>query len=270
MEVSTDTSKGRPLKGGGKMKNLKITGIYDNTATERLIPGWGLSLLLEISGHRILFDTGSDLMLLSHNLDELDIGAGDLDTVVLSHPHCDHVGGLSAVLRENADLNVYITSSFPESLKEKVKSYGAVLVDESEPIQPCPGAITTGELKGGYRGLDLPEQGIILESDGGPVLISGCAHPGIVEMTKRAKEIVRGSPYLVLGGFHLGGKKEAEIEKVVEGLIDNSVENVAPTHCTGEKATEMIKSSYGDNFVDFEAGKRIDINGHLNLAALSG
>ncbi len=246
------------------MKNFKITGIYDNRAVENLIPGWGLSFLLENSDHRILFDTGADLKILSSNLSELGIDPESFDAIVLSHPHCDHTGGLSAVLRKNSELKVYMTESFPKSLKASVEDYGAKLEAKLDPVEPSEAVITTGEMITDCHGTELPEQGLILRTKKRPLLMCGCAHPGVVKMVKRTKEITGDFPYLVIGGFHLSGKPKGEIEAVINDLIDNNVDSIAPTHCTGEKAIESFKKSFGDNFLELEAGRQIDLADHLN------
>mgnify|MGYP000409115374 CR=1 FL=1 len=246
------------------MKNFKITGIYDNIAVESLIPGWGLSIVIENSSSRILFDTGADLKILSNNLNRLGIEPESFNAIVLSHPHCDHTGGLSAVLRKNSDLKVYITEAFPESLKASVEDYGAKLDSTLDPVELSEGVITTGEMITDCHGADLPEQGLILRTKKGPLLICGCAHPGVVKMVKRTKRITGDFPYLVIGGFHLSGKTKGEIEAVVNDLIDNNVDKIAPTHCTGEKAIKLFKKSFGDNFLELEAGHQIDLPEHLN------
>ncbi|MCF7876205.1 MBL fold metallo-hydrolase [Candidatus Bipolaricaulota bacterium] len=246
------------------MISFKITGIYDNRAVESLIPGWGLSLVIENSNSRILFDTGADLKILSNNLNEIGIDPESFNAVVLSHPHCDHTGGLSTVLRKNSDLRVYMTESFPESLKSSVEDHGARLDSTLDPVEPTEGVITTGEMITDCNGTDLPEQGLILRTKRGPLLICGCAHPGVVKMVKRTKGITGDFPYLAIGGFHLSGKTKKEIEAVVNGLIDNNVDSIAPTHCTGEKATEMFKKSFGGNFFELEAGRQIDLSNCLD------
>lgn len=238
---------------------MKLTGVYDNTARRKeLRSGWGFSLLVETGSKRILFDTGADLAVLRHNLKELAIPPSSLDGIVLSHPHCDHVGGLSAVLKKNPDLTVVFTESFPASTNQKIESYGAKAVSSREPRELCENIWTTGELTVSYRNRELPEQGLILESSRGPVLVSGCAHPGITEMVLRVKEVTGIAPYLVIGGFHLGSKSTAELRRVVNEL-KGSVSQLAPTHCTGNEAIRYIRKVFGEDCLDFGAGAQIEI-----------
>ena len=234
---------------------MKLTGVYDNTVKrEGLVPGWGLSIFLELPEKNLLFDTGADLKVLENNMKELELAPSALDYVVLSHPHCDHVGGLSAILTENSDVEVFLTEEFPDSLKNKVENYGADPVIISEPREICDGVWSTGELFGSHKDQILPEQSLVLRSQRGPVVVSGCAHPGITEIVRRSKEITGKSPYLAVGGFHLGTKKEKEVVEIVEQLKGESVSRLAPTHCTGQKASNIIKDRYGENWLQFGAG----------------
>ena len=237
---------------------MKLTGIYDNRVSQKaLLPGWGFSLLVEVGQRNILFDTGADLNTLKNNMEKLNLDPVNLDGVVLSHPHCDHVGGLSYILKKNSDVKVFFTESFPDSLKGKIRSYGADPVTIKEPREIFEGIRSTGELIISYRGSNLPEQGLIADTSSGPVLVSGCAHPGITVMVKKAREISGCSPCLVIGGFHLGSKRREQIRKIIGELRKESVQRLAPTHCTGEKATGMLENEYGKDCLEFGAGANI-------------
>lgn len=239
---------------------MKLTGVYDNTVKkEGLIPGWGFSLFVSTEHEKLLFDVGADLTLLVRNLKELEISPSELDGIFLSHPHCDHVGGLSGVLRKNSNLTVFLGKSFPSSLKKSIKSYGADTKILTESREIFEGGWSTGERKGFHKEQEIPEQALVLNSSRGPVVISGCAHPGITKIVQQAKEMTGKSPYLVLGGFHLSSKKQGEVKDVVEKLQAESVNKLAPTHCTGDEATELINEIYGKDFVDFGAGSNITI-----------
>jgi 7,8-dihydropterin-6-yl-methyl-4-(beta-D-ribofuranosyl)aminobenzene 5'-phosphate synthase len=242
------------------MSEVRLIDIYDNVSLRQgVTPGWGFSALLSSPGFELLFDTGADVKILKDNMELLEVSPENLDGIFLSHPHCDHVGGLSSVLRESTDLKVYITSSFPRGIKDKIRNYGAELAELHEPERIFPGLSSTGEMKGNYRGNHLPEQSLILDTEEGPVVVSGCAHPGISKIVRKAKEISGEAPHLVAGGFHLGSSSEKKIRRVIKDFESCSVEKIAPTHCTGKKATRMMKDAYGDDCLEFGAGRILEV-----------
>jgi 7,8-dihydropterin-6-yl-methyl-4-(beta-D-ribofuranosyl)aminobenzene 5'-phosphate synthase len=117
------------------------------------------------------------------------------------------------------------------------------------------GIFTTGEL-----GRSIPEQALVISTDRGLVVITGCAHPGIVQMTAQAKMLFGDPVYLVLGGFHLGSKSDAEISAILAEFRRLGVERVAPCHCTGERAISRFAAEYGDDFVQAGVGRVITVN----------
>jgi 7,8-dihydropterin-6-yl-methyl-4-(beta-D-ribofuranosyl)aminobenzene 5'-phosphate synthase len=189
----------------------------------------------------VLFDTGGDGSILLSNMRALGLDPQDIDVIVLSHIHDDHTGGVQAVLDTGARPEVYIPATFPTRYKNELRQRVS-LHEVNEPVQIVPGVYTTGKL-----GLNIPEQGLVVKTCEGLVVITGCAHPGIVEMVRLAKEVGQDDVYLVMGGFHLGGAGASELQGVCGALRELGVRNVAPSHCTGEGATEMLASEFGEN-----------------------
>jgi 7,8-dihydropterin-6-yl-methyl-4-(beta-D-ribofuranosyl)aminobenzene 5'-phosphate synthase len=236
---------------------VSITITYDNNAyDDRLETAWGFSCVVQVAAESILFDTGGDGSMLLRNMEKLGLDPSQIDLVVLSHIHSDHAGGLESFLKQNSDVVVYVPASFPQSFKDGVTSYGARLEEVRDPRELLPGVHTTGELDGGIK-----EQSLVVETKQGLVVITGCAHPGVVNAVRKAKEITGGEVHLVLGGFHLGGASTAQIESVVESFVQMGVEKVAPCHCTGEKARSLFHQRYGDNYIESGVGKRIVVAG---------
>jgi len=172
--------------------------VYDNNPyDDHLRTAWGFSCLVRVGDKSILFDTGGDGSLLLDNMSKLQIDPGEVDVVLISHIHSDHVGGLAAFLAQNSDVTVYLPVSFPGHLKDQVRSSGARLEEVREPRELLDGVYTTGELDGGVK-----EQSLVVRTDRGLVVATGCAHPGVVEIVRKAKEIADGRVHLVVGGFH--------------------------------------------------------------------
>jgi 7,8-dihydropterin-6-yl-methyl-4-(beta-D-ribofuranosyl)aminobenzene 5'-phosphate synthase len=232
-------------------KTLTITIVYDSNAYDpRLKTAWGFSCLIEYWEQVILFDTGGDSPTLLANMAALGINPGEIEAVVLSHNHGDHTGGLSGLLPMASDgLTVFVPRSFPKRFKHAVQTR-AQLVEVVEPREIGEEVYTTGEL-----GMGIIEQSLAVKTDEGLVVITGCAHPGIVKIVRKAKSLSGDKVYLVLGGFHLGGKSRKEIAGIISEFRRLGVRKVAPCHCTGEQAMKMFHQEYGEDFIRAGAGK---------------
>jgi len=237
-------------------KNLNITVSYDNNPyRKRLTTAWGFSCVIRGTEKTILFDTGGDGSILLTNLEELGINPKEIDLVVLSHIHGDHVGGLSSFLEKNPQVVVYLPKSFPKGFKDGVKEYGAKVVEVQGPLKICQGVYSTGE-----QGTWIKEQSLIIHTEKGSIVITGCAHPGIVKIVDKAKDLLKGDVLLVMGGFHLGGESRGEIENIISGFRKLGVSYVGPCHCSGDTARQLFKEEYGENFIDVGVGRVITMN----------
>ena len=235
---------------------VTIIVTYDNNSyDERLKTAWGFSCLVRFGGKSILFDTGGDSPTLLYNMRQLEIDPKEVDVVVLSHIHGDHVGGLSGFLKENSDVTVYVPESFPQSFKDEVRLSGAKLEEIKEARELLDNVYTTGELDGGIK-----EQSLVVETNEGSVVITGCAHPGVVKMVERAKQLVKGDVLLVMGGFHLGSKSEHEIQEIIASFKDLGVVHVGPCHCSGDRARRLFQEAYGEDFLQIGVGGVIAIS----------
>jgi 7,8-dihydropterin-6-yl-methyl-4-(beta-D-ribofuranosyl)aminobenzene 5'-phosphate synthase len=227
-----------------------ITILYDNTAfDDRLSADWGFAALIELAGFTLLFDTGGDGTMLLENLQALGFDPLHLDAIVLSHEHGDHVGGFPVPLADGSEPTMYLPRSFSTAIKSIASSHG-VLVEVTDPIEIYPGVHVTGELGGG-----IAEQALVLETTKGTVVVTGCAHPGIIDILQRAKEITGGNIDLVVGGFHLNEHSRNQIESTIDDFHRLGVSQVVPTHCTGELAISVFAEAFGENFVEGGVGR---------------
>lgn len=232
-----------------------ITIVYDNTAfDDRLSADWGFAALIELDGYTILFDTGGSGTMLLGNLQALGFDPLDIDAVVLSHEHGDHIGGLPILLAQGVEPSIYLPQSFSLSIKSFADSHG-VLVEASDPMEIIPGVYTTGEL-----GEEIIEQALVLETAEGIVVVTGCAHPGIVEIIQRAKEITGEDVDLVVGGFHLMRHSQHQIESIIDEFRSLGVRRVVPSHCTGELAISLFAEAYGEDYLGGGVGRAL-LNG---------
>ena len=233
-----------------KPMDLTITMLYNNVPqNERLTTAWGMSCLIEGLKKNILFDTGGDGHILLSNMKKLGKEPGLIDIVVLSHPHGDHTGGLGAFLGSGARVELFLPKSFPESFKSQARALGCKVISVDGPTEIMKGVYSTGEM-----GTGIKEQALILETSEGLNVITGCAHPGVVNMVKRAKEISALEVNLVMGGFHLMELSEAQVAEVIKELKVLGVRKVGPSHCTGDRAISMFRQEWPDDFIELGCG----------------
>ena len=248
-----------PQSAAGSITGGVITVLHDNN---RLNPGlrarWGFACLVEGFEKSILFDTGGDSSVLLHNMQQLGIETAKVEVIILSHNHSDHTGGVGGFLLEKSDVSIYLPNSFPGSFKRMLRSLGADVKEISGAKKLFSGVYTTGEL-----GKDLIEHSLVLETDSGLVIITGCAHPGVVDIIRKAKEVSgENNVYLVMGGFHLAGESAARIKSILKEFEHLSVQKVAPCHCSGDEARRLFRQAYGANYIECCVGKRISFPLH--------
>jgi len=238
-------------------QTVKITIVCDNYEhTPGLETDWGFSCVVKTPQKTILFDTGGDGGILLRNLEKLHIAPADIDIVVLSHDHWDHTGGMRAFLESNPEVTVYLVRSFSKGTKHAIAAAGARIVEVTEPVEICPGIFSTGELPG-----PPPEHGLVIETEPGLVVITGCAHPGIVRMVARATEMRPAKVHLALGGFHMGGMSDRGIEDVITELRKLGVKRAGPSHCSGDNARRLFAEELGEDYLPLGVGTHLEFSG---------
>ena len=208
---------------------MKITIIYDNEIAKNikgLKAGWGFSCFIQTDKKNILLDTGWDGDMLVSNMKILGIDLQEIDSIILSHSHWDHCGGLARLLYLNNKPKIYVPKSFSKHLKEEIKKR-ANIYEVQESAEIFSGIYTTGEIEGsiisGKTKTLIKEQSLIISTIKGLVVITGCAHSGIDKILNSASNL--GEIYALIGGFH-------DFEEY-DLLKDISV--IVPTHCTKNK-----------------------------------
>ena len=226
---------------------------YDNISVNKEVePAWGFSALIKYKGRNLLFDMGGDARILLSNMKAMGSDPKFIWNILISHDHWDHTGGLAKVL--HADQKVYLLRSFSRGLKDQIKSSGAKVVEVKRFQEIAAGLYTTGEL-----GETIKEQSLIIDTDKGLIIITGCSHPGIVHIVRESKEYFKKEICLVLGGFHLYDLSNEKIGPIIRDLRSLGVKKIAPCHCTGEKAISLFQKEYGKDFIKVGAGSIIDI-----------
>ncbi|AKB34317.1 7,8 dihydropteroate synthase (methanopterin) [Methanosarcina siciliae HI350] len=219
---------------------LRLTVLYDNEACPGFTGSWGFSALLETDRETLLFDTGWDGTLLLKHMEKIGIDPACISKLVLSHQHWDHIGGLPELLCANSRLTVYVPSSFSENLKKEIRKR-ADLVEIKETTEISEGIWSTGEL-----GDKIKEQSLVLSTESGSYVLTGCAHPGIEAILDAALSC--GKIKGILGGLH----DSENFERLKE------MELIASGHCTVHK--EKIRNAFPSKYTDTRAGMLFELH----------
>ena len=248
--------------------------------------------------HTLLFDFGFSEDGAAQNAKTLGINMGEVEAAALSHGHSDHTGGLAKLAAMTGKKNIpflvhpsafksprYIKYSedlkinFPKLTREMVQSAGFSVVESEKPYYLHDDTILfLGEIprrtdfekgfpiahwqKDGKEVWDAIEDdtSIVMNlKDKGLVILSGCAHAGIVNTVQYAIDVTGVEKiHAVMGGFHLSGPFfEPIIDRTTQELQKFHPAYVIPTHCTGRKAAMAMEKQMPDKFVLNMAGTKL-------------
>ena len=277
-----------------KSGHLKITTVIENTAggALRLLGQWGLCMLVEAGKHSFLIDTGQSSAT-SRNIDVLGVDLESLDAIVLSHGHFDHTGGLRSILskiknkpvrivahpkvwalkyakRPKADKPVYIGIPFR---REELEGLGGEFELTTEPTWLTEDIAASGEepmttsfesvarslfeMAGGrYKPDTCPDdQSVYIRTDLGLVVVLGCAHRGMINIVRHARDLMKEDRvYMVLGGTHLGPASEEQLKSTIEALKDIDPDWIGVSHCTGSRVAARLAQVFEGKFFFNNAG----------------
>lgn len=266
--------------------HLKITVLVTNLAGDpKQGDGeWGFAALVEAEGHRILYDTGSSADLALRNARALHVDLADVEDVILSHNHFDHVGGLMALRQELSKANPHAMSRVHvgagifrprlredgtdanglKDIREQYLATGGVFVVHEHPEQLWPGVWFTGPVprpndeRNWNKGLwleltpariedNVPEDSALLfDTPGGIVILTGCGHAGIVNLAQYAQQVVGAQPLVaVVGGLHLFAASDAQLSWTAAQLKAFGLQNLLAAHCSGIEATYRLRALTG-------------------------
>lgn len=273
---------------------MKIVSLVDNISNrEDLGCEHGLSLYIETNNHKLLFDVGASSLFIE-NAKALGINLKEVDTVILSHGHYDHGGGLKAFLDINYKAVIYIKKgafgdyysertsgieyigldkSLAKSSRIKLVDSDIVIDDELKlfsSVKILEDRFSTNkrlkvQVGAEYKEDDfLHEQNLVITLNGTKILIAGCAHNGITNIIKRFIEIEGEEPDYVISGFHLSGLGSGKDEDITVlqrlGKSLNKQDTKYYTcHCTGVEPYKMLKEVLKDKLEYFSAGDMLNI-----------
>jgi 7,8-dihydropterin-6-yl-methyl-4-(beta-D-ribofuranosyl)aminobenzene 5'-phosphate synthase len=271
---------------------IKITTLAENTAELGYLAEWGLSMLIEADGVKVLYDTGAGVAAV-HNAQLFGIDLATVDRIVLSHGHRDHTGGLREVLmRMKKEVEVIAHpdiwaakysrrgknreqfSGLPFR-RELLENLGARFNMTGKPVRITERFLTTGEIPmlSDYEEIDsglfdketgemLPDElkddlALVIDAEYGLVVILGCAHHGIVNTLKHAQKLTgKKLLYAAIGGTHLLNASRKRLEKTAIDLKEMGLRYLGVSHCTGFEASAYLAQEFGEKFFVNNSGSR--------------
>jgi 7,8-dihydropterin-6-yl-methyl-4-(beta-D-ribofuranosyl)aminobenzene 5'-phosphate synthase len=227
-----------------------------STKWQRFVKHWGLSILID---EDILFDTFGKPEYVLKQLKRYTIDINKIKHIVISHDDWDHVTGLWKILERGQGLTVYVCPHFKPEIRAKIEWYGARIADEEGVVDLRDNICLSGELTGKRLGSNIPEQYLAIKTAKGIVVITGCAHPGIIEIAQHAKTVFNSNICLLIGGFHLKDHTAKEAHDIVLKLKALGVGQVIPLHCTGQIAQGLFSKEFNRDCIMLNEGQAIEI-----------
>lgn len=230
--------------------------IYDDlTSDTKLECGKGFACIIDFAGEKILFDLGGNFEKFVHNCHQLAIDLNLINYVVISHHHWDHCTGLDSLLNSLAT-NCQIILPNPFRGKIVLNSHKVHYTDHSSLNRIHPNVFTLG-FKSRWWGIPTIEQVLILQHHKGLIILTGCAHAGIMQIINKIEQLFKDQIYLLIGGFHLSYHSTAKITKLVNLLNSKGITQVAPCHCTSINGRKIFKSLFHHHVYDVGSGTKI-------------
>jgi 7,8-dihydropterin-6-yl-methyl-4-(beta-D-ribofuranosyl)aminobenzene 5'-phosphate synthase len=263
----------------------EIKVITDNNPSDALRGEWGLCLVVNYNGEKILVDAGASNLFMK-NMEALGESIEDVDFAVLSHAHYDHANGMPAFFEKNTKAKLYVSESTAADCYHKkfiFKKYIGIpknmLRDYSDRIENVSGVYkiregvflvphSTSNLSSigkremmyrkssdGWKPDDFShEQSLVIDTDKGLLIINSCSHGGVKNILREVREALPDKKiYGYIGGFHLFNKSKSEVQTVAESL-DGDLEYICTGHCTGDRAYDILKQQLGDKLHKLQVG----------------
>jgi 7,8-dihydropterin-6-yl-methyl-4-(beta-D-ribofuranosyl)aminobenzene 5'-phosphate synthase len=173
--------------------------------------------------------------------------------VVIFHFHGDHTGGLGAFLAVNTGVVIYCPAVVSGRFRESILQAGAKVAEVPFISQIQPGVWLVPGDAGSFEELAL-----VLETDRGLVVVTGCAHPGLETFVREIRDFSSDHILLLMGGFHLEARSNVEIKAITDMLKNNGLVFCAPCHCSGKTAKTMFRKVF-EGYLETGAGARIEL-----------
>ena len=283
------------------VENLRVTVLVEDSVGMNkpdIIAKHGLSLLVETTVEgvpsRILMDAGPPPDIALRNADLINVDMQEFATIVISHGHYDHTGGLIKILRRiNQPIPVVAHPKvfspkfvFKPNLKfiglgfdrSSIREAGGQLLLAKNSVTIMNGVVTSGEIvrespfektEGFWTVIDerfvedplIDDQALLINvRDRGLVVLTGCAHSGIINTVRHAQKITGiNEVWAIVGGFHLDKADDKRIQASIDELVRINPKSIYPCHCTGMKTIRKLLDSFGHQCKPVQTGDIIEL-----------
>lgn len=261
------------------MKEFRITALAENiTYRHNCLAQHGQSLLVETDGYKFLFDVGEVPGAIEHNMEGLGVGLDEIDDIVISHRHIDHIGALLPMMPRLSGQRLFLPMQLgephikkhPEKYKFlkpnpdggydmaisskdalKINRYERVELVGENGFELAEGIFTTGCV-----GDWMMEQAVVIDQgELGLSVLLGCSHPTVEVLIKKAIEVTGNKRVrMVLGGMHYTDFSEEEMREGARRIDNLGVEKVVPSHCTTVRGGEALREVLGDKVLLSKTG----------------
>lgn len=272
--------------------SVRIVNLIENTfGVEGCLYEHGLSFYIETNNHKLLVDTGaSDAFL--HNANVLGIDLTKVDSVILSHGHYDHSGGILSFVKMNPTAKIYMQRKAAGAYYHKDETIEKYIGIDQSIAKLSQIVWVDGDLKiddelelfGNVKGRRLWPQGnlelkelidnrfvqddfsheqyLVITDAGRKILVSGCAHNGVLNILEQYRELYSENPYAMISGFHM--RKKTDYTEQDVAIMEETAEELCKTdtifytgHCTGEFPFEVMKKILGKQLIYVHSGEEI-------------
>lgn len=263
----------------------KLSILCNDKSKEGYFSEHGFSILIEKDSYKLIFDTGTTDVFLK-NLKKLGNDINEINDIVISHGHYDHLGGVRELIKLDKTFSIWAKEGifkpkfsldrFIGVKKENLKKNLNFNFFKEDFLEIFPNIYLFGPSpminyfesiddtffikseKGKEKDYFTEEINLIID-DGDLILITGCAHRGIANIISHAIDLFKKDIKVVLGGFHLYNASKEKLENIVKYFNSVKIKTLIPCHCTGEKSIMFFKEKFNGKLIECLGGDEFNL-----------
>lgn len=263
----------------------RLSILCNDKAKEGYFSEHGFSVLIEKDSYKLIFDTGTTDIFLK-NLQKLSKDINEIDNIVISHGHYDHLGGIRELGQFNKTFSIWVkegifipkyslerfigvkTENISKNLNFKfikedfIEIFPNIYLFGPSPMinnfESIDDTFYIKSEKGDEKDKFKEEMNLVID-EGDLILITGCAHRGIANIINHAKSLFKKDIKVVLGGFHLYNASKEKLENIVKYFNSVKIKTLIPCHCTGDRTINFFEEKFYGEIIECLAGDKFDL-----------